>query len=82
MTSLLFVAPQVGARNYGWYSRQISEVWEGTDPSDGNPCVILIDDQGIERSGFFMEPAKGLRRNRLVARALPTLAAISDLTVN
>ncbi len=74
LVALLFVAPHVGTGHHGWFSRQIAEVWEGTDPDDENPCVILVDQEGVAHSGYFMERGRSLKRERLIARANPAFS--------
>ena len=67
--SILCIAPHIRGKLRGWYSRQMVEIWEATDPrDDGNQCVLFVDAEGNEYSGLFMEPAVGFIRKRLVGR--------------
>ncbi len=82
LDSLLFVAPHVRGRKRGWFSRQIREVWEGSDPLEPeNGSVVFVGEDGCDYAGLFMERAHGFVRHRLVARvgvsanAAPTSAA-------
>jgi hypothetical protein len=65
LVSLMLVAP--GAA--GWVSRCVKEVWHATDPKEPEtPAILMVDENGDEYSGFFMERAIDFRRDRLVAR--------------
>jgi hypothetical protein len=67
--SLMFVAQHVRGPNRGWFSQQIREIWEATDTAEGdNPCVVLVDENGLDRTGPFMDLTSGMVRDRLVAR--------------
>ena len=66
--SLMFVAPQHIGRRYRWVTKEIAEVWEATDPSDDSHCVLMVAEDGMEHSGYFMEPAKGLQRRQFIAK--------------
>jgi len=68
--SLLVVAPHVGGRGRGWFSKQIREIWRGIEPDEegGNPCVVMVDDDGAAYSGLFMQERAGVTRHELVAR--------------
>jgi hypothetical protein len=67
--SLLYVAPHVRGRKRGWFSRQIREIWEGSDPQEPeNPCVLFVGEDGLDYAGLFMDRARGFVRDRLVAR--------------
>jgi len=69
LVSLLFVAPHVTGKRRGMYSKQITEIWEGPDPeNEGNNRVVMVGEDGVEYSGFFMEQGTPIRRERLVAR--------------
>ncbi len=68
LESLLFVAPQRVGRLYRWVAKDISEVWEATDPSDDSECVLMVADDGQEHSGYFMEAANGLTRRQFIAK--------------
>ena len=70
--SLLLVAQNVHGNSRGWFSRQIREIWEATDPTAANnPCVVLVDEDGLEHAGPLMGLARGMVRDRLVARVAP-----------
>ncbi len=64
--SLLLIS-RTGDRS-GWEPIQIAEIWEAVDPEDESVEVMLIDVAGAEYSGFFMQPAVGVERTRLVAK--------------
>ncbi len=67
--SLLVVAPHVSGRRNGWFSKQIKEIWEGTDLADrDNRCVVMVGEDDVEYAGLFMEEAAAVKRDRLVAR--------------
>jgi len=67
--SLMFVGQHVRGPNRGWFSQNIREIWEATHSAEAdNPCVVLVDENGLERSGPFMDPTSGMVRDRLVAR--------------
>ena len=71
LESLLFVAPQRVGRRYRWATKDIAEVWEATDPSDDSECVLMVAEDGLEHSGYFMEAAKGLKRRQFIAKTRP-----------
>ncbi len=64
--SLLLIA-RTGPRS-GWHPIKIAEIWEAADPEDEATGLLLVDVHGAEYSGFFMQPAVGVQRIRLVAK--------------
>ena len=69
LEGLLVVAPYVSGKQSGWFSTQVKEVWEGTDPlDDDNPCIVFVDEEGKDYSGFFMQQAGRIKRSRLITR--------------
>lgn len=69
VVSLLFVAPHARGEERGWFSRQIREIWEATDPAEPeNPCILFVGEDGRDYAGLFMDQARGFVRDRLVAR--------------
>lgn len=70
LDSLLFVAPHVRGRKRGWFSRPVREIWAAIDPAE-NPCVLFVGEDGQDYAGLFMDRARGLVRERLVARVGP-----------
>lgn len=71
LESLLFIAPKRVGRRYRWVAKDIVEIWEATDPSDDSECVLMIGEDGMEHSGYFMDASKGLKRREFVARTRP-----------
>jgi hypothetical protein len=52
-----------------WTAVPIRQIWRAVDPQrGGSPCVLLVDEHGTERSGYFAEEVHGLRRMHLVAQ--------------
>jgi len=51
-----------------WDSIDIAEIWEASDPEYEEPQVLLVDVHGAEYSGYFMQPAVGVQRLRLVVK--------------
>lgn len=65
LESLMLVAPRAG----GWVSKYVREVWRATDPEDpASPAVLMVDAEGNEYAGYFMDRAVGFQRDRLIAR--------------
>lgn len=65
LESLMFVAPG----RAGWSAKQIVEVWRATNPADeSNPAILMIAEDGVEHSGYFMERVEGFQRGCLVGR--------------
>lgn len=63
LTSMVAIDP------HHWTAVPIREVWKGNDPNqDGRPCVVLVDQQERQRSGFLGDIAPELQRERMVAR--------------
>jgi hypothetical protein len=69
LESLMFVAPRHSGRTSMWVTKHIAEIWQATDLSDDSECVLMVTEDGLEHSGYFMEQTKTAKRRRLVARA-------------
>jgi len=81
LESLLLVAPHVRGRKRGWFSKQIREIWEATDPAEpDSPCILFVGEDGLDYAGLFMDRARGFRRERLLARVGLSANAHSSAT--
>ena len=67
--SVLVVASHVQGESRGWFSKQITEIWEASDPRNpGFPCVLFVGEDGTEYSGHFLQDGARVKRARLIAR--------------
>jgi hypothetical protein len=69
--SLLLIVGDLGKDRGGCTSREIHEIWDGVDlEDDDSPCVVLVDSEATEYSGYFMERGKRVKRTNLVASVI------------
>jgi hypothetical protein len=68
VSSVLCITPPRSEADDAWRCTTMREVWRGVDPRGDSPCVIFVDDAGVQYSGVFCSRSEAIVRQQLVAR--------------